>query len=86
MNQSDYTQIPATPPPPGQTSNFVNPPTQEATMIAVGVVMITITLAFVVLRLYTSFRVTQKPGLEDWLCITALVFSIGHIISVLLSK
>ncbi|KAI1211921.1 uncharacterized protein F4807DRAFT_458126 [Annulohypoxylon truncatum] len=84
MNQSDYTQIPAVPPPAGQTSNFVDPPSQEATMIAVSTVMMALTLAFVSLRLYTSFRVTRKPGLEDWLCIVALVLSFGHISGVLL--
>ena len=47
MNQSDYSQIPATSPPPGQTSNFVDPPSQEVTMITVSVIMITLTLAFV---------------------------------------
>ena len=56
---------PAAAPPPGEFTNFVNPPSQQGTIIAVCSVMMVFTLLFVCLRLYSNFRVTQSPGVED---------------------
>ncbi|KAK3934388.1 hypothetical protein QBC46DRAFT_273902 [Diplogelasinospora grovesii] len=74
----DLAQTPAAAPPPGQMPNFVNPPSQQAAMIAVSTVMMALTLTFVSLRLYNSLWVTKKPGIEDWLCVLAMIFSFTY--------
>lgn len=61
----DLTNTPAGAPPPGQVTNFVNPPSQQGVIIAVSVVMMIFTLLAVSLRLFASFRVTRAPGAED---------------------
>lgn len=55
----------AQPPPAGLTTNLVDPPSQQAAIVAVCSIMITLTLIFVTLRLYSSFFVTRLPGAED---------------------
>jgi hypothetical protein len=57
--------MPAGPPPEGQVSNFINPPSQQNTIIAVSTVLMFLTLAFVSLRLYSTFCITRSTGMED---------------------
>lgn len=49
----------------GQTSNFMNPPSQQISMVAVSTVMIILTLTFVSVRLYTSLRISRLLDIED---------------------
>ncbi|CAJ2506591.1 Uu.00g077770.m01.CDS01 [Anthostomella pinea] len=79
LGYEDLANTPAASPPAGQTSNFLNPPSQQTIMIAVSTTMSFLTVVFVSLRLYTSLRITRLPGIEDWLCVLAVVFSFGYI-------
>lgn len=49
----------------GQTSNFMNSPSQQISMVAVSTVMIILTLTFVSIRLYTSLRISRLLGIKD---------------------
>ena len=60
--------MPAAPPPPGQVTNFVDPPSRQAAIIGVSAMMMVLTLLFVSLRLYSTFRITRSRGLEDCKC------------------
>jgi hypothetical protein len=79
LDHADLAHTPAAMPPEGQITNFVDPPSQQTTMIAVSTVMIFLTVLFVSIRLYTSLRINQLPGIEDWLCVLAVIFSFGYI-------
>lgn len=61
----DLANTPAGAPPEGQTSNFVDPPSQQTAMIAVSTAMMVLVLISVPIRLYTSFRINRTPGFED---------------------
>jgi len=65
MDPAALASTPAAAPPPGQFTNFVDPPSQQGAIIAVCTVMMIFTLLFVSLRLYSSFRVTRSAGVED---------------------
>jgi len=52
-------------PPPGKETNFIDPPSQQGAIIGVCTVMIILTLSTVLLRLYSNFKVTRTPGVED---------------------
>ncbi|KAI0429872.1 integral membrane protein [Xylaria sp. FL1042] len=77
MSDADPTTTPAAPPPPGQKSNFLNPPSQ-AWMPRVAIyTTLPITVAFVILRLYSRFHLRQQLKSEDYLCIAAGLSSVG---------
>ncbi|PSR97191.1 hypothetical protein BD289DRAFT_111731 [Coniella lustricola] len=78
MSTPDLAHTPAAPPPAGQTSNFVDPPSQQAAMIGVSATMTLLTLVFLSVRFYTSLRITRRPGIEDWLCLAAAVLVFGY--------
>ncbi|PHH91004.1 hypothetical protein CDD83_1982 [Cordyceps sp. RAO-2017] len=64
---------PAMPPPPGQVSNLVDPPSQGyATVIAVVLYMV-IATPCVVARLYTRAVVHKKLWWDDWSSVLALI-------------
>ncbi|KAL8941936.1 MAG: hypothetical protein Q9216_001964 [Gyalolechia sp. 2 TL-2023] len=65
---------PAGSPPGGVTPNYVNPPTLEDVTIGIGVLMIVLTALVVSARLYTNFFLSRSPGIEDYSCISAVVF------------
>ncbi|KAM7191495.1 Cytochrome P450 [Rhypophila sp. PSN 637] len=71
-HNQDLAHTPAAQAPEGQTTNFVDPPSQETAMIAISTVMILLTLLFVSVRLFTSLRITRLSGTEDWLCVVAV--------------
>ncbi|KAK3374874.1 hypothetical protein B0H63DRAFT_512909 [Podospora didyma] len=69
----DLWTIPFAPPPPGEVVNFVDPPSQ-APMLATGIyVFVPLMLVFFFCRLYTRIHMTHAFGLDDFLCIVAVV-------------
>lgn len=62
---ADLSKIPLAANPNGDPPNFVNPPSQEATVLEVGLILATISTTIVVLRLVTNMRVVRKLGLDD---------------------
>ncbi|KAF2964970.1 hypothetical protein GQX73_g8604 [Xylaria multiplex] len=75
----DLANTPAGSPPPGEATNFVNPPSRQAVMIAISTVAIVWTTSFVSIRIYSTLRLTRSLGAEDWLCLIATIFSFGYI-------
>ncbi|KAF7171688.1 hypothetical protein CNMCM5623_004002 [Aspergillus felis] len=69
---TDFCAIPAAQPPPGQTPNFVNPPSLAGATIAVTTVTLTWAVLFTVARLYTNFR---KLHWADGFVVIALALS-----------
>ncbi|TEY40874.1 hypothetical protein BOTCAL_0416g00070 [Botryotinia calthae] len=59
------------PPPPGEVVNLIDPPSQRVAIIAVSVIFLVLTVAFVGLRLYANFFVKRSAGAEDYFCIVA---------------
>ncbi|KAI8628367.1 hypothetical protein F5Y19DRAFT_486046 [Xylariaceae sp. FL1651] len=73
------------PPPPGVTPNFVNPPDQLTTNIAVHTVFLTFSTFAVVVRLYTRIIISRmKLGTDDYLAIFGYLSTVAF--SVLLFK
>ncbi|RYP80359.1 hypothetical protein DL769_002508 [Monosporascus sp. CRB-8-3] len=75
----DVWNTPMLPPPPGVTSNFINPESR-APMIRAGMYpVLCIMLVFVILRIYTRARLVRALGSDDYLCLlsaaTLIVFS-----------
>lgn len=71
--------VPAAPPPPGQFSNLIDPPSQQIAMATVSSIIVFVTLLFVSLRLYSNFFITKSRGPEDYFCIAATVLSFTYI-------
>ncbi|TGO49556.1 hypothetical protein BOTNAR_0427g00020 [Botryotinia narcissicola] len=65
----------AEPPPPGEVVNLIDPPSQKVAIIAVSVIFLVLTVAFVGLRLYANFFVKRSAGAEDYFCIVATIFA-----------
>ena len=79
---SDLSKIPLAQNPNGSPPNFVNPPSQSGTDLAVGLPFAVFSACFVLLRLITNFRHTGKLGLDDCECPIAsqdMVGSQAHI-------
>ncbi|KAI1762136.1 hypothetical protein GGR53DRAFT_532907 [Hypoxylon sp. FL1150] len=74
----DYSQIPLGPPPPGGTSNFIDPPRNSwATKVSVYVTLPLIFI-FILLRIYARVRVTRKFDLDDWMFVAGCIFSFSY--------
>jgi hypothetical protein len=56
----DLCQVPAAMPPPGVVPNFVNPASLATAIIAVSVVMLTISTIFLAARVVTNFPKYNK--------------------------
>ncbi|KAE8350515.1 hypothetical protein BDV28DRAFT_162899 [Aspergillus coremiiformis] len=69
---TDLCSIPAAIPPPGQTPNFVDPPTLAAATIAVSAITIALATLFTAARLYTNIR---KLRWADWFVLISLALS-----------
>ncbi|CAD6442075.1 0de9d5bd-53e4-4820-bcb1-d4ed5f30df0c [Sclerotinia trifoliorum] len=67
------------PPPPGEFVNLIDPPSQKVPIIAVSVIFLVLTVAFVGLRLYANFFVKRSWGAEDYFCIIATSLSIAYV-------
>lgn len=61
----DWSQIAAGTPPDGQTSNFIDPPSQANIPRIATYVTLPPMLLFLALRLYTRLIITRKVGLDD---------------------
>lgn len=70
----DLSKIPISQPPPGVIPNFENPPSIAGAVIAIGVIMVVLTMSFVMLRLYSNHHAKRKYRLDDYTCILATVF------------
>lgn len=72
QSQSDFdssgpTMIPAIPPPPGVTSNFVNPANCGRLLVVTGSVLVGIMVVFIAARAYTKTFITRKFFWDDCL-------------------
>lgn len=74
---ANLSAIPIRPPPPGISSNFVDPPTLAPTILAVNIVMMTWALLFVVIRLYVNFHARRGLATDDYFCIISTVLVVG---------
>ncbi|KAI0544515.1 integral membrane protein [Xylaria curta] len=77
MAHSDPTRTPIAPPPPGQLSNFIDPPSQAwmpriAIYTTLPLVVISLTL-----RICARVKLHCRLGWEDYLCLAAGVASVG---------
>ena len=69
---TDPLQLPALQPPPGQTSNLVNPVNDlHAVVIATLVICLTIPTALIPLRMYVRMRILKTFQLVDGTCLLA---------------
>jgi hypothetical protein len=68
--------IPIFPPPPGRTSNWVNPESIYWQIPAAGAPCIALSLCFCALRLYTSGKITKRWHWDDTMIAVAQVFAI----------
>lgn len=53
------------PPPPGYTSNFLNPPSKASWDVVTQVVCLTLATLLVAMRMYTKLKVLKNPGSDD---------------------
>lgn len=61
----DLSKIPLAKPPPGVTSNFVNPPSLATPVIVVNVILLCLMVPVVVLRVYTRARIVRHVDWDD---------------------
>ncbi|KUJ19298.1 uncharacterized protein LY89DRAFT_780274 [Mollisia scopiformis] len=69
---------PVRPPPPGQTSNFINPVSRSYQLVAVIAVTFALVVLFIGFRLYFRLKVTKSFGADDWLCIVATILTLSY--------
>lgn len=62
---TDLSKVPLAPNPNGDAPNFVDPPSQAATVLAVGLPLAIISTHVVALRLATNYRSTRILGVDD---------------------
>ncbi|KAI1346318.1 integral membrane protein [Xylaria sp. FL0043] len=79
MSDTDLATTPVEPPPPGQTSNFLNPPSQ-AWMPRIAVyTTLPVTVAFVIVRLYSRLYMRQQLKSEDCCCSVLLAIFLNDV-------
>lgn len=61
----DLSKTPASPPPPGVTPNFVDPPGSEYEIYSVSLAMCATATVFLLARLYARGVVLKSLGLDD---------------------
>jgi hypothetical protein len=71
MDGQDLSKIPAGAPPPGVQSNIINPPTLLPAIIATTVIIHTMTLAFILARVYVNIWILRRINPEDVFIYTA---------------
>ncbi|KAE8151264.1 hypothetical protein BDV25DRAFT_97957 [Aspergillus avenaceus] len=66
------------------TPNYVDPPTRGNSVLIVTIVGLAMSFVVTCLRLYTRFKITCSPGIDDILIVIALIFAIamGAVVSV----
>ena len=62
---ADLSNIPLAANPNGDPPKFVDPPSQGATVLAVGLAFAVMSFSFVMLRIYTNLRVVRKLKMDD---------------------
>lgn len=62
---TDLSTIPLVAPPPGMSSNFVDPESLANTIMAIGILMLVLTAFVVIVRLFTNYYGTRGLGLDD---------------------
>ncbi|KAM7210385.1 hypothetical protein V8F06_014228 [Rhypophila decipiens] len=69
----DMTSIPAMVPPPGQTSNFVDPPTLHPIVLTLAISTMTLITLVVTLRIFTKAYVMREFRPEEYFCVLATI-------------
>ncbi|KAM7184582.1 hypothetical protein V8F33_012918 [Rhypophila sp. PSN 637] len=64
----DMSQIPAGIPPPGQTPNFIDPPSLSPVYRGIIYSFVPLMILFLIFRLYTRMRILRKLGWDDSMC------------------
>ena len=77
-NEVPLSRVPSAVPPPGLSSNFVNPPTLHPAIVAVCSVMTSLTLFFVLIRLHLHLHSGHKFGLDDCMMPFILILTGGN--------
>ncbi|KAH7220462.1 uncharacterized protein BKA55DRAFT_217051 [Fusarium redolens] len=76
--QRDDSRPPAGPPPPGITSDFLNPPSTAHKIIVVSVAFSVLSSLFIALRLYTILSITHQRGTDDYLLVISWVLALVY--------
>lgn len=61
----DFSKVPLALNPNGNPPNFVDPPSLDAVVLAVGITLIALSSCMLILRLFANFKHTGKLGLDD---------------------
>ncbi|KAI0593297.1 hypothetical protein F4775DRAFT_578496 [Biscogniauxia sp. FL1348] len=75
---TDLSQIPLAPNPNGDPPNFDGGATLQLEILATGIVFITISLIFVIVRLGTSLKSTRKLHLDDYFCLLGELAGVAY--------
>ncbi|KAF9894149.1 hypothetical protein FE257_009122 [Aspergillus nanangensis] len=82
----DPSKMPAAPPPPGVTPNFIDPPGEEYEIYSISIALCSTATVVLLGRLYTRVFILRALGLDDWLCvlgqICAWIFAILSILNI----
>lgn len=65
MSSSMGGQLPALPPPPGQSSNFADPDSQGHVYTGVATAIIAVMIVLVTTRQYTKYFIIRELGWDD---------------------
>ncbi|ERF77190.1 hypothetical protein EPUS_06470 [Endocarpon pusillum Z07020] len=78
LTPQQWQNAPASPPPPGVLSNFVDPPSHKPEIIALEGVFLSLMLMAVAVRIFVRLRVIKMWGWDDYTCIIAAVGALVH--------
>ncbi|CAG9941675.1 unnamed protein product [Clonostachys rosea f. rosea IK726] len=78
FNGLDLSKIPVVAPPPGQVSNFVDPPSQSVLVKAFTIVTLPPMVVLLVMRFHTRIRISGL-GMDDYLCALAAVGIVAYV-------
>ncbi|KAM7200340.1 hypothetical protein V8F20_005317 [Naviculisporaceae sp. PSN 640] len=73
MSGANPQDVPAMPPPPGQVSDFVNPPSLHGATVGVGIAAMVIMTVAVGIRTWTTGVILKKMKHEDYIALLALI-------------
>lgn len=66
-------------PPPGVKSDFVNPVTLAHSIVAISATTSVLAVALLLVRLYSTLRITRSASYDDGASVLALVFSLAYV-------
>ena len=75
----DPTMIPSVAPPQGMTPNFSHPVTLADSIIAVGTTTAFLAFIFLVMRLYSTLKITRSASYDDSASVFAFVFMLVYL-------